>query len=221
MISKPLAVALVAVGALSLSSSALAQAAASPPVAGGPPLAGVCVISIEGAVAGSTVGKYVDTRLQQIVQQVQAELGGERTAIDTEARGLEAQRATLDQNTLEQRGAALQVRANGLQRKAQQRDREVQATEQKALARVGEEMDPVIRQAYTAKNCSMLLQRTAIVLANPAMDITPQVITALNAKIQTFAFDREHLDQGVAAPGAPRPAATTAPRPATPAPTRK
>lgn len=219
MTFKPsIAAALAAVSTLALSGSALAQTAA-PPVTHGAPISGVCIVSIEGAVAGSTVGKYVDSRLQQIVSQVQAELGGERTAIDNEARTLEGQRSTLDQNSFEQRGAALQVRANALQRKAQQRDREVQATEQKALARVGDEMEPLIRQAYQQKGCSLLLQRTAVVIANPAMDITPQVVAALNAKITTFAFDREHLDQAVA-PAAPRPAAV-APAPARPAPPKK
>ncbi|MDB5477103.1 MAG: hypothetical protein JWP49_2614 [Phenylobacterium sp.] len=222
MTFKPFVAAIAAVSTLALSSSALAQAAAAPPpVSQGPVIPGVCIISIEGAVAGSTVGKYVDTRLQQIVQQVQAELGGERTAIENEARALDGQRGALDQNTLEQRGAALQVRNNALQRKAQQREREVQATEQKALARVGDEMEPLIRQAYQQKNCSVLLQRTAVVIANPAMDITPQVVAALNVKITQFAFDRERLDQAVAAPTAPRPAAPAPARPATPAPTKK
>jgi outer membrane protein len=206
MTFKPFAAAIAAVSTLALSSSALAQAAAAPPVAQGPAIPGVCVISIEGAVAGSTVGRYVDTRLQQIVQQVQAELGGERTAIENEARTLESQRGAIDQNTLEQRGAALQVRNNALQRKAQQREREVQATEQKALARVGDEMEPLIRTAYQQKNCSVLLQRTAVVIASPAMDITPQVVAALNAKITQFAFDRERLDQTVAPPAPARPA---------------
>jgi len=220
MTFKPfVAAALAAVSTFALATSASAQAAA-PPVTQGPPINGLCIVSIEGAVASSTVGKYVDTRLQQIVQQVQAELGGERTAIDNEARTLESQRATLDQNTFEQRGAALQVRANALQRKAQLRDREVQATEQKALARVGDEMEPLIRQAYQQKGCSVLLQRTAVVIANPAMDITPQVVTALNAKIQTFAFDREHLDQSVPAPTATAPRAV-APAPARPPATRR
>jgi Skp family chaperone for outer membrane proteins len=220
MTFKPFVAALAAVSTLALSSSALAQAAAAPPVPQGPAIPGLCIISIEGAVAGSTVGKYVDTRLQQIVQQVQAELGGERTAIENEARALDSQRGALDQNTLEQRGAALQVRNNALQRKAQQREREVQATEQKALARVGEEMDPLIRQAYQQKNCSVLLQRTAVVIANPAMDLTPQVVAALNAKITQFAFDRERLDQTVAAPAGAvtRPAAPAPARPAAPAP---
>lgn len=211
MTFKPfVAVALAAVSSLALSSSALAQAAAAPPaVTHGPTVPGLCIINVEAAVGGSTVGKYVDSRLQQIVGQVQAELNAERTSIDNEAKTLESQRSTLDQNAFEQRGAALQVRANALQRKAQLRDREVQATEQKALARVGDEMEPLIRQAYQQKNCSVLLQRNAVVLASPSMDITPQVVTALNAKITQFAFDREHLDAGAAAPAA-------AARPATP-----
>lgn len=179
--------------------AAMAQTAA-PALTQGPAIPGLCVISVEGAIAGSTVGKYVDTRMQQIVAQVNAELNGEKTAIDNEAKTLESQRTTLDQSTLEQRAAALQVRANALQRKAQQREREISATEQKAVGRVGTEMEPLIRQAYQSKQCSALLQRNAVVIASPAMDITPQVVTALNAKITQFAFDRERLDQAAAAP---------------------
>lgn len=210
--TKFVAAALAAVSTLALSSSALAQAAAAAPaVSHGQPINGLCVLSVEGAIGGSTVGKYVGARLQQIGGQVQAELNSEKTSLDNDAKALEAQRATLDQNTFEQRASALQVRLNALQRKAQLRDREMQATEQKALARVGDEMEPMIRQAYQQKGCSVLLQRSAIVLANPAMDITPQVTTALNGKITQFAFDREHLDQPTPTPAA------TAPRPAAPA----
>lgn len=200
--------------ALTSATSALAQAPAAAPAAPqvthGAPIAGLCVVSIENAIGASTVGKYVNTRLQQLVGQVNAELTAERTSIDNDAKALEGQRATLDQNTLEQRAAALQVRANSLQRKAQLRDREIQATEQKAFNRVGTEMEPLIRQAYQAKGCSLLVNRNSIILGNPASDITPQVVTALNAKITQFTFDRERLDQPQ--PAAPAAAATTAPR---------
>ena len=202
--------------ALTAASGAFAQAtapaaAAAPAMTHGPALPGVCVVSIENAIGASTVGKYVDTRIQQIVAQVNAELNGEKTAIDTDAKALDARRATLDQNSLEQQAAALQVRANALQRKAQLRDREVQATEQKAVGRIGQEMEPLIRQVYQQKQCSLLLQRTAVVIANPAMDITPLVITALNGKITQFAFDRERLDQQTGAPQVSRPATPSAP----------
>lgn len=163
---------------------------------------GVCVISLEGAIASSTVGKYVQTRLQQIATQVQAELKAEETTIQNDAKALDGQRATLDANTFETRGSAIQVRANALNRKAQLRDRELQATQQKALGRVGQELDPIIRQVYQQRQCGMLLNRDAVVIANPAMDISQPVVTALNAKITQFNFDRERLDTAAATPAA-------------------
>lgn len=177
----------------------------APQVTHGAPPAGLCVISVEGAVAGSAVGKHVQTRLQQLAQQANAELQAEQTGIQNEGKTLESQRATLDRTALEQRVASLQVRQNALERKAQQRQQELAATEQKAFGRVGQEMEPLIRQAYQAKNCGVLLNRNAVVIANPAVDITPQVVTALNAKITQFAFDRERLD--VPAPAAAPPQA--------------
>lgn len=196
--------------------TAAAAPAAAPQVTHGPAIPGMCIVSVEGAIGSSTVGQNVNNRLQQLVAQVNAELNAEKAGIDNDAKALDGQRATLDQNTLEQRASALQVRANALQRKAQLRDREIQATEQKAIGRVTEEMEPLIRQAYQQKSCSVLLNRQAVMLANPAVDLTPTVIAALNAKITQFAFDRERLDQGAApAATAPRPAAT-APAPAQP-----
>ena len=208
----------VAAVTASASSAAFAQAAApaapaaaaGPAVTHGPALPGVCVVSLEGAITTSTVGKYVQTRLQQIATLVQAELKSEETALQNEAKTLEGQRATLDQNTFEQRAAALQVKANAFQRKAQLRERELGATQQKALGRVGQELDPIIRQVYQQRQCSMLLNREAVVIANQTMDISQPVVTALNAKISQFAFDRERLDQAAAPAAAP--AAAAAPR---------
>jgi len=223
MTFKTLATAGTAVALALTSAPAFAQApapatTAAPQVTHGAAVPGVCVISVEAAIGNSTVGKYVQTRLQQLLAQTNAELNAEKTSIDNDAKALDGQRATLDQNALEQRAAALQVRANSLQRKAQQREREIQVTEQKAFGRVGEEMEPLIRTAYQQKTCSVLFNRNGVVLVNPASDLTPQVVTALNAKITQFAFDRERLDQ--AAPTAARPAAA-APAAAAPAAPRR
>jgi len=207
-----------AAGAFAQTPAAAAPAApaAAASVTHGAPIPGLCVVSIENAIGASTVGKYVNTRLQQLVAQVNAELNGEKTSLDNDAKALEGQRASLDQNTLEQRYAALQVRGNALQRKAQLRDREIQATEQKAISRVGAEMEPLIRQAYQAKGCSMLVNRNSIILGNPASDVTQQVVTALNGKITQFAFERERLDQQAASPATAARSAAPAPAPAQP-----
>jgi outer membrane protein len=202
MTSKFLAATVSGLAALATASGAFAQATppAAPPVTHGAPIAGVCIFSSQGAVARSLVGKAVDARLKTIISQVNAELTAERTSLDNDAKALDAKKGTLEQSALEQQAAALQVRANAWQRKGQLRQREVEATEQKQLARVYQELDPAIRQAYQAKTCSILIERESVLLGNPAMDITDAVVTAVDARIKTLTFDRERLDQ--AAPGA-------------------
>jgi outer membrane protein len=187
-----------AVAALTLTSIGFAQAQtaaapAAPQVSHGPAIPGICVFSTQQAVGTSTVGKYVSSRMQQLATQVDTELTGERTGIENDIKTLDAQKATLDKNTLQTRATALQTRFNNWQTKASQREREVQATEQKAFLRVAQEMDPLIKQAYQTNRCSILFERDNVILANPAMDLTPTVVAGLNAKIQQFAFDREVL----------------------------
>ena len=198
MISKLLSA--TACGAILLASAtaAVAQTApTAPAVSHGAPITGMCVFSSQRAVGTSAVGKAVDARLKTIIAQVNAELTGERTALDNEAKALDAKKATLDQGALEQQAAALQVKANAWQRKGQLRQKEVEATEQKALSRVYQELDPAIKQVYQQRTCGVLVDRESVLLANPAMDITDAVVVALNARIKTLTFDRERLDQAL------------------------
>lgn len=198
-----IAAASVAAMSFATGEAAYAQAAAAPAapaITHGPALPGVCVLSVDGVIANSTVGKYVQTRLNQIGTQAQSELSAEQTAITNDAKALDAKKATLDQGAFDQQNAALQVRANAWNRKAQQRERELQATQQKAIGRIGQEMNPVVGAAYQQAKCSILIQRDAVMVVNPAMDITQQVITGLNAKITQFTFDRERLDQAATPP---------------------
>ncbi|MBQ1540597.1 outer membrane chaperone Skp [Caulobacter sp. CCUG 60055] len=187
--------------------AAPAAAAPAPAAAAGPSIPGVCILSNERAIGTSTVGKYVIQRMQTITSQVNAELNGEKTSIDTEAKSLDGQRATLGQEAYEQKGLALRQRANGLERKAQIRQRELEVTEQKALARVGQEMDPIVKAVYAQRNCALLIDRNSLFGASASMDITDAVVAQLNGKITQFAFDRERLDQQ---PAQPQPAAGAA-----------
>ncbi len=177
-----------------------AAASAAPTITATAP--GVCVLSREGIVGASTVGKYVQTRLGQLTSQTNAELTAEQTSLQNDAKALEAKKATLAAAAYQQQGGALQQRADGLQQKAQQRDRELQATEQKALARILQEASPLVADQVKARGCGVLLDANSVLAANPSMDLTPLVVTALNAKLTQFEFDRERLD--AAAPGPQR-----------------
>jgi outer membrane protein len=197
-----------AVAVLTLSCAGLAQAqtrpAAAPaaatatPPPQGPAIAGVCVLSKEGAVYSSAVGKAMLARLDQLTSQVDAEVKGQQAAIQTDAKALDGQRATLPPDQFQQKAQAIQQRANELQRTAQLRNAEMQQTQRKALQTFGGYMDPVLRQIFTQRNCSIMIDGNSLVYPAPAMDVTGQVIQGLNAKIQSFPFDREHIDPNTA-----------------------
>lgn len=154
---------------------------------------GVCILSRDAILGASTVGKYVQTRLGQLQNQANAELTGEQSSIQTAAKDLEAKKTSLGA-AYQQQGAALQQRAEALQEKAQLRDRELQATEQKAWSRILQEATPLVEAEAKAKNCSVLLDAQAVMAVNNSMNLTQGVITALNGKFTQFDFDREHLE---------------------------
>lgn len=212
--NKTLAVAAGAAAALAFASVVAAQtppaaprpaapaAAPAPQVRHGPAIAGLCTYDAGKAMKTSDVGKYVIGRLNQIAAEANAELQAEDTAIKNEARAIDAAGPTLTADAREKRGADLQVRYNANQRKKQLRQAEVQQTENKAFMRIAQELDPIAVGVYQARNCSILLGE-GVMLSNPAMDITDQVIVGLNAKIKSFTFNRERLDTPAAAPAAP------------------
>ncbi|MDQ0463026.1 outer membrane protein [Caulobacter ginsengisoli] len=179
-----------------------APPATGPKISYGPALPGICILNQQRAVVQSMVGKAVGTRLQTLTAAVQAELKTEQTAIETEDKAISAAESQpgADALALQQRREILQARYNAYQRKGQVRDRELQMTQQKALGRIETEMGPVIAAVYQARGCSVILTSDALVVGNPAMDVTDLVVKGLDAKIQTFAFDRERLDQPAAPP---------------------
>jgi len=184
----------------SVAAQTRAAAPAAPTVAQGPAIPGVCVFSVNQTIGASAVGGFIRTRLEQIVTQVKAELNPEDAAIATDVKALEAQRASLDAATYQTRGQAIQGRINALREKADLRQREVKATEDKALNRVAQELEPIAQSLYQQRHCSILFDRGSVMMTNGDMDLTPAAVTALNAKLQQFPFDREHLDTGAAAP---------------------
>jgi outer membrane protein len=178
--------------------SGVAGALATTPPSG-PPIPGVCVFSAERAIGTSAVGRAYNARMQQLAQQVEAELTPERTQLQTDATALQGQQASLAQDVLQQRANQLNQRIQAYQQKEELRSREIDATQQKNLQRIAQEMNPLVVNVYNARKCSIVLAAEALIQVNPAMDITDDVTKALNAKMSTITFDRERLEQQAAA----------------------
>jgi outer membrane protein len=219
----------IAAGSAAFAQQPAAPAAAAPaPQLTGPAIAGLCVFSQDNAIAGSKLGQYIGQRLQTIGKQTEAELQGTVSALQVDFKTTEDSKAALAQTAYEQKQLEFKQRSDALQRLGAQREREIQLTQNKALQRFVLEVQPVFDLTSKERNCSVVLNGEAVYNVGDQMDITQAVVAKLDAKITEFAFDRERIDQQLAAQGQPggappaaaRPAAT-APRPAASQPARQ
>jgi Skp family chaperone for outer membrane proteins len=154
-------------------------------------------LSREAVFANAAVGKAATTRLQELARVAQAEIDGERTPLEAEAKALQP---LPDNAQTKTRRETLATSWQALQVKAAQNNREIEATRAKALERIATETQPVIAQAYGQKKCGLLFDRNAALGGNFANDLTADVVKGLDAKISTISFERERLPQTPATP---------------------
>lgn len=160
-----------------------ATAAAPADSRGTPPDPVILLVSMDAVTQASTVGQSIITQIQAIATQAKEELTAEGQALQRE----EAAIAKLPAGERAARAEALAPRRMAFQEKAQVKDAQLKATFAMARADLGKVIEPILRQIVTARGANLVLdRRAASMLPDPSLDISEAVVTALNAKIQTY-----------------------------------
>jgi len=160
---------------------------------GGPVIPGVCLLSQEAVVANAKVGKAATVRLKEISDLAQSEISADRSQLDFDVKAVQSQQASLKPEEYQKKQQGVASRLQALEQKAALRNREIEVTRQKALARIAAAAQPVIAEVYKSKNCGLLFNRNTTFGGNFANDLTPGVVAGLDAKITTITFDKEDL----------------------------
>jgi Skp family chaperone for outer membrane proteins len=155
----------------------------------GPPIAGVCVFGRDIAVSNSKAGQATDARLRVLAQQVQTELTPESKAILAENAAINAEGAKLTSSQKQTRLDALQRRAGAFDELRQQRTAQLQQTRTRAVDTILQTMNEVLGPIASTRHCSIILERNSTYGSNPAMDLTPAVVQAVDARVPTMTFD--------------------------------
>ena len=180
---------LIALGAFALASLAAGTASAQTAnINHGAPITGICIYDNEEVLARSTAGQSVQSGMQRLLTEVQGELAPYASSIQTELAALQQGGEAADPDGA--RRTALQARAEEAQQLEQTRRNELQYTQGMQFQAIGTAVEPIVIALYQERGCSVLLNRTAIYSANPAMDITPTAIERLNAALPSLSFSR-------------------------------
>lgn len=166
--------------------AAAAPAAARPAVNWGTPIAGMCVFSRDQAVATSAAGKSASSQLKTLSDQANAALAPEGQAIKTEQQAIRSQASTLTQPALQQRSQALAERIRAYEANAQTRNRQLQQAQQNALGQMDRQMDQILPGLVSTHRCALVLERSGTYGANPAMDLTAEVVAGLDQRMPSI-----------------------------------
>ena len=185
MVSKGLAVALsgATLMALATSGASFAQSTASTGTVYGPPIAGVCVFDRNAAINSSQAGISANQQITQFSTGMRAELGAQHAAIVRDDHALAQRRPSMSVAAYQQSVAQIRQRYQALDQTAKARDAQLRRTSDYAVKLVDRALEPALSSAVTQRRCALVIERKNLEGANPAMDITPAVVSALNLRL--------------------------------------
>lgn len=161
----------------------------------------VLVMSEERILRESVVGQHIATELQRVGQEIQAELAPLGQSIQQENEALSTETSALSEEAIRQRPdlisrlQTLQQDAQQFEARRRQAQQELVATERAAMQPVLETLQGVLRDIVEERDAAVLLDRSSVVYASEAIDITPTAIERLDQVITTTPVNRVRAPQ--------------------------
>lgn len=159
----------------------------------------VIVIDQARIMRDSSAGKDIQTKLQAIGTSMEQELNPTATALSTEGQALEGKTANMTQQQI-LANEALKVEVTNYARKAQEFNvrrqiagQELSLTERKAWADFFEQLRPVLQEVVTERGAQIIMERSELTYADPAIDASDLVISKMNSRVPTISVVRQKL----------------------------
>jgi len=172
-------------GMLFLGAASLDAAIAAPPLPGGAPTARILMVDLRRVMGASKVGQDIQHQVEALKQQATRELNGEAASLKSEETQLQQQAAILAPDIKARRIKDFQLRAGAFQQKVQQRSGLIQGGVMKAQQQIEQALGPILQGIMKERGATILLDRSAILLAPNSIDVTQLVIQRLDMKMPT------------------------------------
>ncbi len=157
----------------------------------GPPTPGICFMSRERVLDQSKAGAAANERLAGFSHAVEQELAGERAAIAADANVLQVQKPVISEAAYQQRAGALALRAQSFGTLEATRSDQLARTRASVTARILGETARGLASIIAERGCSAVLESSGAYAVSPRMDLTTEVISALDARLPTISFELE------------------------------
>ena len=167
----------------------------------------IAVISQDQLFIGSAFGKALQARADAALSELQAENQRLDAALELEDRALTARRAALGLEAFRPLALAFDEKVKGIRTAQDNKSRELARLAEEGRQRFYQTARPVLEDLMRETGAAILLDRSTVLLAQDALDLTDRAIARIDAVLG---------DGSTPAPNSPAPPSPAAPDPAAP-----
>lgn len=163
------------------------EKAATPPLGNEPdtPMARIAIIDRQALLRSSAVGKNIAAQVHELTKSAEDELHPESLSPKKDGELLQAQTANLAPNEKDVQIADFQQRSDAFSRKVRQRQDQIRAAVAAAQKRVEDVAGPIVQQMVRDSGVDLIVDRSAVVVCDDALDMTMPAIEKLDAALQS------------------------------------
>lgn len=142
----------------------------------------IAVVDLQQALNDVDEGKKAKATLETRMEEAQTRIKTLEGELEQMQRDLEAQQVMLSADALKEKQDALQGKMMEYQQMAYQTQQELAAMEQELTGDILGKLLKVAQGIGAEDNYNLVIERSAVVYINGAMDITTKVISRFNSK---------------------------------------
>ena len=145
----------------------------------------VVIVNSEQLFAQSKVGISVRAQIQEQATKLKAESDKAETSLRAEAKKLGEQRGLLKEEDFAKKVQAFQVKEESTQRSLQAKSQALQLGANVARSQVEAAVRPIFADILKSHGANILLDQSVVLAGGVDLDVTAEVVKALDAKITT------------------------------------
>lgn len=165
---------------------------------------GVIIVDIQQAQRESQPGRDLAGRRDKYQQDFQNEFTSARQSLQRQDQELAKQKGTMSQEAYDQKVKALEQQVMAFQRRTQVAVRALEKSTDTAMSELMNAILTITGEIASEMGANLVLPKQQVVLHEPRMDVTAQVIERLNRRHPTVTFPVPQMEE---APPAETPSA--------------
>lgn len=146
----------------------------------------LAVVNVQQIMKDSTAAQAARQQLQAKQKQFQDEISGKEKELQKEDQELAKQRSLMDQDAFKQKIAEFQQKAAGVQKDVREKRQTFTKAYEDAIGQLHAKVTGIIADMAKEKGFKIAVPTSQILFADPALDISAEVLARLNKQMPTL-----------------------------------